>query len=66
MFYFGLKKTLPIPNTRRVKGIRRYVTIRRKRFQTFKVYIFLVRITSRIDLAMSLSLPVWTLRSRKL
>jgi len=48
---------LVIPVTRRVKGYTRfvgkYVTGRRKRFQPHKVYIFLIRITSRVDLAMS-------------
>jgi len=43
--------------TRRVKGYTRfvgkYVTGRRKRFQPYRVYIFLIRITSRVDLAMS-------------
>jgi len=46
-----------IPVTRRVKGYTRffgkYVTGRRKRFRPHKVYIFLIRITSRVDLAMS-------------
>jgi len=46
-----------IPVTRRVKGYTRfvgkYVTCRRKRFRHHKVYIFLIRITSRVDLAMS-------------
>jgi len=48
---------LIIPVTRRVKGYTRfvgkYVTGRRKRFRSHKVYIFLIRITSRVDLAMS-------------
>jgi len=43
-----------IPVTRRVKGytrfVGRYVTGRRKRFRPNKVYIFLIRITSRVDL----------------
>jgi len=43
--------------TRRVKGYTRfvgkYVTGKRKRFIPHKVYIFLIRITSRVDLAMS-------------
>jgi len=71
-----------IPVTRRVKGYTRfvgkYVTGRRKRFRPHKVYIFLIRITSRVDLAMSVCPSVrlsvcpsvcpsgWTLRSRKL
>jgi len=46
-----------IPVTRRVKGYTRfvgkYVTGRRKRFRPHQVYIFLIRITSRVDLAMS-------------
>jgi len=45
-----------IPFTRRVKGYTRfvgkYVTGRKKRFRPHKVYIFLIRITSRVDLAM--------------
>jgi len=48
---------LVIPDTRRVKGYTRfvgkYVTGRRKRFRPHKVYIFLIRIISRVDLAMS-------------
>jgi len=48
---------LIIPVTRRVKGYTRfvgkYVTGRRKRFRPHKVYIFLIKITSRVDLAMS-------------
>jgi len=74
-----------IPVTRRVKGYTRfvgkYVTGRGKRFRPHKVYIFLIRITSRVDLAMSVCPSVlsdrlsvcpsvcpsgWTLRSRKL
>jgi len=46
-----------IPVTRRVKGYTRfvgkYVTGRRKRFRLHKVYILLIRITSQVDLAMS-------------
>jgi len=46
-----------IPVTRRVKGYTRfvgkYVTGRRKPFRPHKVDIFLIRITSRVDLAMS-------------
>jgi len=34
----------------------KYVTGRRKRFRPHKVYIFLTRITSRVDLAMSVCL----------
>jgi len=48
---------LVIPVTRRVKGYTRivgkYVTGRRKRFRPHKAYIFWIRITSRVDLAMS-------------
>jgi len=51
-----------IPVTRRVKGYTRfvgkYVTGRRKRFRPHKVYIFLIRITSQVDLAMSVCPPV--------
>jgi len=49
-----------IPVSRRVKGYTRfvgkYVTGKRKRFRPHKVYIFLIRITSRVDLAISVSL----------
>jgi len=52
-----VRSSLVIPVTRRVKGYTRfvgkYVTDRRKRFRPHKVYIFLMRITSRVDLAMS-------------
>jgi len=51
-----------IPVTHRVKGYTRfvgkYVTGRRRRFQPNKVYIFLIRITSRVDLAMPVCLSV--------
>jgi len=51
-----------IPVTRRVKGYTRfvgkYVTGRRNLFRTHKVYIFLIRITSQVDLAMSVCLSV--------
>jgi len=33
--------------------VKKYVTGRRKRFRPHKVYIFSIRITSRVDLAMS-------------
>jgi len=50
---WGAKK----PITHRVKGytwfVKKYVTDRRKRFGPHKVFIFLIRITSRADLAMS-------------
>jgi len=61
-FWFNLKclklgYTVFIPVTRRVKRYTRfvgkYVTGRRKRFRTHKVYIFFIKITIRIDLAMS-------------
>jgi len=43
--------------TRRVKWytrfVKKFVTGRRKRFRLYKVYIFLMRINSRVDLAMS-------------
>jgi len=43
--------------TRKVKGYTRfvgkYVTGRKKRFRPHKVHIFLIRITSRVGLAMS-------------
>jgi len=46
-----------IPVTRRLKGYTRFVgkyaTGRGKRFRPHKVYIFLIGITSRVDLAMS-------------
>jgi len=51
-----------IPVTRTVKGytrfVRKYVTGRRKRFRPHKVYIFLIRIRSRVDLARSVCLSV--------
>jgi len=53
---------LIIPVTRRVKGYTRfvgqYVTGRMKRFRPHKVYTLLIRITSRVDLAMSVCLSV--------
>jgi len=60
-----------IPVTRRVKGYTRfvgkYVTGIRNLFRPHKVYIFFIRITSRVNIAMSVCLSVgWTLRSRKL
>jgi len=46
-----------IPVTRRLKGYTRFVeknlSGRRNRFRRHKVYIFLIRITNRVDLAMS-------------
>jgi len=74
IFWLKLGLQIFIPVTRRVKVYTRfvgkYVTGRRKRFRPHKVYIFLIRITSQIDLAMSVCPPVrlsvWTLRSRKL
>jgi len=60
--YFRHLHWVIIPVTRRVKGYTRfvgkYVTGRRKRFRPHKVYIFLIRITSRVDLAMSVRLSV--------
>jgi len=47
-----------IPITCRVKGTRfvgKYETGKRKRFRPHKVYIFLIRFTSRVELAMSIS-----------
>jgi len=45
-------------DTCRVKGYTRfvgkYVTCRRNPFRPHKVYIFLIRITRRVDLAMSI------------
>jgi len=52
-----------IPVTCRVKGYTRfvgkYVTSRSKRFRSHKVYIFLIRITSPVDLAMFICLHVY-------
>jgi len=57
-YYYNIN----IPVTRRVKGytifVRKYVTGRRMRLRPHKVYIFLIRITSRVDLAMSVRPPV--------
>jgi len=48
--------------TRRVKGytrfVEKYVTGRRKRFRPYKVYIFLIRITSRVNLAKAVCVSV--------
>jgi len=62
-----------IPVTCRVKGytkfVGKYVTGRRMRFRPYKVYIFLINITSRIDLAMSVQINAEiseTTRTRKL
>jgi len=66
-----------IPVTRGVKWCTRYVgwclTGRRKRFRLNKVYIFLIRITNGVDLAMSVCLSVLmkaeipeTIKARKL
>jgi len=47
--------------TRRVKGCTRfvgkYVKGKRNRFRPYKVYIFLISITGRVDLAMSVCPP---------
>jgi len=57
---YGLRimgRTICIPVTRRVEYTRfvgKYVTGRRKRIRPHKVYIFLIRVTSRVDLAMSI------------
>jgi len=55
-------KDVFIPITRRVKGYTRfvgmYVAGKRNRFRPHKVYLFLIRITSRVDLAMSVCLSV--------
>jgi len=58
IFFLNVKKiitSLLIAVTRRVNGLTRfvgkYVTGRRKRFRPHKVYIFLIRITSQVDLA---------------
>jgi len=52
-----VKLKIIIPDTRRIKGYTRfvgkYVTGRRKRFRPHEVCIFLIRIASRVDLAMS-------------
>jgi len=62
-------KMLIIPVTRRLEGytkfVGRYVTGRRKRFRPHKVYIFLIRITSRVDLSMSVCPSVWDLGNYK-
>jgi len=50
-------KTILTPVTRKVKGytsfLGKYVTSKRKLFRSHKVYIFFIRITIRVDLAMS-------------
>jgi len=59
--YVTGRRTIPV--TRRVKGYTRfvgkYVTGRRKCFRPHKVYIFLIRITNRVDLAMSVCPSVY-------
>jgi len=68
-YRFGVFDILPsiigniiIPVTRRVKGytrfLEKYVSGRRKRFRPHKVYIFSIRITSRVVLTMSVCLSV--------
>jgi len=51
------KNNIFIPVTRRVKGytrfVGRYATGRRKQFRPYKAYIFLIRITSRVDVRLS-------------
>jgi len=72
--FFFCKLILIIPVSRRVKGytrfVEKYVTGRMMRFRPYEVYIFLIRINSRVDLAMSVcpsaSLLVWTSRSQDL
>jgi len=58
----GAGYKLDLPVTPRVKGYTRlvgkYVTGRRKRFQPHKEYIFLIIITFRVDLAMSVCLSI--------
>jgi len=55
--YLLIRCVVFITVTRRVKGyirfVGKYVTGGRKRFRPHTVYIFLIRITSRVDLAMS-------------
>jgi len=68
--YVGLYESVFIPVTRRVKLYTRFfgrtVTDRRKRFRPHKVYIFLIRITCRVDLAMSVcSYERWDLGNYK-
>jgi len=57
-----LFESIFISVTRRVKGstrfVGKYVTGRRMHFWPHKVYIFLITITSRVDLAMSVCPPV--------
>jgi len=62
-----------IPVSRRIKGytsfVEKYVTGRRKRFRPHKVYIILIRITSQVDLAMSVRMNaeiLETIRARLL
>jgi len=60
--------------TLRVKGyirfVGKYVTDRMNRFRPYKVYVLLIRITSRVKLAMSVCPSVcpsvWTLSTRKI
>jgi len=58
----AMRNSVIIPVTRRVKGYTRffgkYVTGKRKRFRPHEVYMFLIRITSRVDLPMSVCLSV--------
>jgi len=55
-FYYPFYVLIPV--TRRVKAynrfVEKYVTGTKKRFRLYKVYIVLIRINSRVDLAMSI------------
>jgi len=59
---FTKRLSIFISVTRRVKGYIRfdenYVTDRRKRLRPYKVYIFLIRINSPVDLALSVRMNV--------
>jgi len=50
---FGLKKHIPY-----TRFDEKYAKGRRKRFRHYKEYIYLISITSRVDLAMSVCLSV--------
>jgi len=71
----GELQSLPMQHvTLRVKGyirfVGKYVTDRMNRFRPYKVYVLLIRITSRVKLAMSVCPSVcpsvWTLSTRKI
>jgi len=62
-----------IPVTRRVKGysrfVEKYATRRRKSFRPHKLYIILIRITSQVDLSLSVRMNaeiLETIRARLL